>query len=363
MFKKYASYTVEDFVKDEQFIAWVKLCHPEDASMWQNLIEDYPDQQEVISQARQIVLHLDEASKLPVDRFEVDEIWLGIEEVIAAENERIKGIFGHKGIYYLAAASVIFLISIGFWNYRYFKKQPENIYQELVLDSKIPLQEVKNTSSSPMVITLSDGSKVTLEANSKLSYNTNFEGSTREVFLSGEAFFEVSKNPKKPFIVYANELVTKVLGTSFAIKAFATDQRVVVSVKTGRVSVFTNKSRATSTTELERITLIPNQQAIFSRKEEELTRSLVEQPQLVISKQELLQFVFTNAPVSSIFEALKKAYGVEIQFNEETLSGCRLTTSLSNETLYERLDVICEAIDATYQVVDGQVIVSGKGCD
>jgi len=363
MSKEYAVYTVEDFVKDEQFIDWVKLCHPEDGSVWQNLVKDYPYQAESIAQARQIVLHLDEASKLPVDKFDVEEIWLGIEDVISAEGERINRFFGLSRIHYLAAASVIFLISIGLWNYGYFKKQPASVYQELVLDSKIPLEEIKNKSTSPLLITLPDGSKVTLEGNSRLSYGKNFAGAEREVFLSGGAFFEVTKNPEKPFVVYANELVTKVLGTSFAIKAFETDQRVVVSVKTGRVSVFTNKSKTPNTTEIKSITLIPNQQAIFSRKEEKLTRSLVEQPQLVISKQELLQFVFTNAPVSSIFEALKKAYGVDIQFDEELLSGCRLTTSLSNETLYERLDVICEAIDATYKVVDGQVVVAGKGCN
>ena len=363
MFKKYAVYTVEDFVKDEQFIDWVKLCHPEDASVWHNLVKDYPYQAESIAQARQIVLHLNEASKLPVDKFDVEEIWLGIEDVISAESKRINRFFGLNRMHYLAAASVIFLISIALWNYGYFKKEPESIYQELVLDSKVPLEEVKNTSTSPLLITLSDGSKVTLEGNSRLSYSKNFAGTEREVFLSGGAFFEVTKNPKKPFVVYANELVTRVLGTSFAIRAFDADQRVVVSVKTGKVSVFTNKTNTANNTKVESITLIPNQQAIFSKKEEKLSRTLVEQPQLVISKQEVLQFVFTNAPVASIFDALKKAYGVEIQFDGELLAGCRLTTSLSNETLYERLDVICEAIDATYEVVDGHVVVAGQGCN
>ena len=363
MFKEYAVYTVEDFVKDEQFIDWVKLCHPEDGSVWQNLVKDYPYQAESIAQARQIVLHLDEASKLPVDKFDVDEIWLGIEDVISAESERINRFFGLSRIHYLAAASVIFLISIGLWNYGYFKKEPESVYQELVLNSKIPLEEVKNKSTSPLLITLPDGSKVTLEGNSRLSYGKSFAGTEREVFLSGGAFFEVAKNPEKPFVVYANELVTKVLGTSFTIRAFDTDQRVIVSVKTGKVSVFTNRNTVTGNAEIKSVTLIPNQRAIFSRKEETISKSLVEQPLIVITKEELMQFTFNNAPVSSIFEALEKAYGVAIKFDESVLSGCRLTTSLSNETLYERLDVICEALDASYKVVDGEIVVNGKGCD
>jgi ferric-dicitrate binding protein FerR (iron transport regulator) len=236
------------------------------------------------------------------------------------------------------------------------------LYSKLIQEAEIPVQEAVNNSKAPLLVRLPDGSTVTLEENSRLSYSKDFSRPEREVFLSGGAFFEVAKNPKKPFVVYANELVTKVLGTSFMIRAFEKDQRVIVAVKTGKVSVFTNKENTPQNSKVKSITLIPNQQAIFSRKEERLSRSLVEQPQVIISKQELLHFSFTNAPVVTIFEALEKAYGVKMQFDEEVLSGCRLTTSLSNETLFERLDVICEAIDATYKVVDGEVLISGKKC-
>ena len=74
-------------------------------------------------------------------------------------------------------------------------------------------------------------------------------------------------------------------------------------------------------------------------------------------------FSFSNAPVSDIFEALKKAYGVNIVYDKDMLAACRLTTSLSNETLFERLDVICEAIEAEYKVVDAEVIISGTKCN
>ncbi len=363
MLKNYSSYTVEDFVKDEQFIDWVKLCGPEDFAVWQNLITDYPYQAENISQARQIILHLNEASKTEVDPLDVEEMWLGIEDSITERNTRWSRILGMHRILYMVAASVILLMTMVWWRYDHVRKEPVSMYRQLIEEAEIPLQEVINTSREPMQVRLSDGSKVTLEQNSRLSYAKDFTGAEREVFLSGGAFFDVTKNPRKPFVVYANELVTKVLGTSFTIRAFEGDQRVIVSVKTGKVSVFTNKNRTPVNSAIRGVTLVPNQQAIFSRTKETLSRSLVEQPQIVITKEELMQFTFTNAPVASIFEALKKAYGVEIRYDGDLLSGCRLTTSLTNETLYERLDVICEAIDATYKVVEDQVVISGQGCN
>jgi transmembrane sensor len=362
MFQKYADYTVEDFVKDEHFIDWVKLCHPEDVSIWQSVAEDYPYQAETIMHARQIILDLDEASRINGDKLDAEEIWQEIEVAISTESARINRVFGFNRFHYAAAASLIFLLSLVWWKYDYSGRKPETLYSKLIQEAEIPVQEAVNNSKAPLLVRLPDGSTVTLEENSRLSYSKDFSRPEREVFLSGGAFFEVAKNPKKPFVVYANELVTKVLGTSFMIRAFEKDQRVIVAVKTGKVSVFTNKENTPQNSKVKSITLIPNQQAIFSRKEERLSRSLVEQPQVIISKQELLHFSFTNAPVVTIFEALEKAYGVKMQFDEEVLSGCRLTTSLSNETLFERLDVICEAIDATYKVVDGEVLISGKKC-
>lgn len=361
MLKKYASYTVEDFVQDEAFIDWVKLCHPEDASVFHDLVKEYPYQAETIAQARQIVLHLDGASKADVDTFDVQEIWEKIDDAISSEKVRIRHMLGR--IHYLAAASILFLAGLVWWQVGLVKTANVSTYTSLIREADVPLEEIVNTSNKPLLVKLADGSRVTLDENSRLSFNKDFTGREREVFLSGGAFFDVTKNAERPFVVYANELVTKVLGTSFTIKAFDQDQRVVVSVKSGKVAVFANKNKITEKSRIRSVTLAPNQQAIFLRQKETISRSLVDKPQIVISPEELMHFTFANVQVASIFEALKKAYGVEIKYDEELLSGCRLTTSLTNETLYERLDVICEAIDASYKVVDDQVIVSGKRCN
>jgi ferric-dicitrate binding protein FerR (iron transport regulator) len=208
-----------------------------------------------------------------------------------------------------------------------------------------------------------DGSKAVLKPNSRLSYNESFAGPVREVYLSGEAFFDVRKNPRKPFLVYANGLIIKVLGTSFEVKAYEKDKQVTVMVKTGRVSVFAHQAMKNQDPETKGLVLTSNQKAIFGKEDEHLSRTLVERPTLLLSSRELEQFSFNNAPIDQIFTALEKAYGVDIVFDEEVMTNCFLTTSLTNETLFEKLDIICEGLESTYKVVDAQVIISSKGCN
>ena len=97
--------------------------------------------------------------------------------------------------------------------------------------------EVQTDFGFTKTIVLKDNSHVTLNSKSKISYPNLFQYN-RNIRLEGEAFFEVAKNPDQPFFVYANGLVTKVLGTSFIISAFETEKDVKVVVKTGKVSVF-----------------------------------------------------------------------------------------------------------------------------
>lgn len=235
MFEKYAGYSVEDFVKDEKFIAWAKFSDPEEDLFWSDFLRNYPGQQETITHARQIVMNLREASRMSVDQNDVREIWSKLESALAEEGENTGRVFAINWKKWVAAASVILLSALIWWNYPSQNDQP-HVYARLIEQSENPLKEVINTTSGAISVTLPDGSTVKLEKASRLSYDSDFQGKQREVFLSGAAFFSVTKNPEKPFVVYANELVTKVLGTSFTINAFEENKKVTVSVRTGRVS-------------------------------------------------------------------------------------------------------------------------------
>jgi transmembrane sensor len=220
---------------------------------------------------------------------------------------------------------------------------------------------VNNTSSSQLIV-LDDGSKITLSPGSILEYPARLQAHSREVRLQkGSAFFSIEKDATRPFNVYSSEVVTSVLGTSFCINADP-QGRVTVDVKTGSVKVFT-VAATTDESKSEEIILRPNQRADYDPIKHTIVRTLVERPRVVIPSQEVENMTFEKAPVASILQAVEKAYQIEIRFDSVKLSSCALTTHLiPDEDLYTRLKIICEAIDATYTLADGHILITGKGC-
>jgi ferric-dicitrate binding protein FerR (iron transport regulator) len=216
-----------------------------------------------------------------------------------------------------------------------------------------------NTGTETQKIGFSDGSFVLVHPNSEVRYPEAFAGAVRAVHLSGEAFFEVAKDAEHPFIVYANEVTTKVLGTSFSIRAYKGQKEIVVAVKTGRVSVL-SPGTPSKTIESE-VILTPNQQVTYNRTEGRVTKHLVENPDIIvpIPSRELL---YRDEPVTHVFEALEKMYGVDIRFDETALSGCTITTEMTDEKLFERMDVICHVLGGHYTVEDAVIVVDAKGC-
>ncbi|MBC8151681.1 MAG: FecR family protein, partial [Bacteroidetes bacterium] len=207
---------------------------------------------------------------------------------------------------------------------------------------------------------------IILKKNSRISYAPSFTGSSREVYLSGEGFFEVTKNPDRPFLIYANGLVTKVLGTSFSIKAYPGDPNVTVEVKTGRVAVFTQSdpriNAKAGSRELEGVLLTPNQRIVYVRDEVRLAKSLIDAPQLISEAPTKNRFTFEETPVPAVFDALEKAYEVDIVYDEQLLANCPLTATLTDQPLFEKLDIICQVIEARYEVMDGQIVIYSRGC-
>jgi hypothetical protein len=109
--------------------------------------------------------------------------------------------------------------------------------------------------------------------------------------------------------------------------------------------------------------LTPNQEIIYNKQEEEIVRRLVETPLPVLPPAEIKRMRFKGASVKVVFEAIEKAYAVDIEFDETLFSACTLTTSISDGGLYNRLDIITSAIGAKYELKENRIVVSGAGCD
>ncbi len=221
---------------------------------------------------------------------------------------------------------------------------------------------IANTKSVPELFVLPDQSKVTIEPGSKLRFSSEFDDVIREVYLEGEAFFEVSKNAERPFLVYANDVTTKVLGTSFTVKAIQQEKQVTIAVRTGKVSVYTN-NKDKSLSQNEEIILTPNQQVVVDQAKKKISKKLVDNPQVIIAAEEVSRMRFEEAPVTEIFKALEKVYGVEIVFDEDLLSSCELTTIIADKDIFSRLNIICDAIGASYVLENGTIIINSTGCN
>lgn len=260
--------------------------------------------------------------------------------------------------YARVAASIVLLAVSAFYIYRYFTP---GVPHE---------QTIAHADATPVVVTsgdiekrveLSDGSVVTLQPRSEIRFPSVF-GNQREVRLSGEALFEVARNVDHPFLVYANEVTTRVLGTSFLIKAYALEQDVTVTVKTGKVSVYTEQASSKADNRHE-IILTPNQQIVYHRNENQTEKMLVNDPQ-VIAPQSSQKTSYTNVPVPEIFRALEERYGIPIQFDANVLSGCTITyADLTEEGLYEQIEIICNALGARYKKSESSIVIEAEGCN
>ncbi len=362
----YSKFKVEDFVTDESFCLWVKGTSPEHTAFWEFWTEAHPEKLETITQARLLLLGL----KNQPTAINEDEISLEVEKIVRLVEKPSLTFKAHfkLSIWSRIAAVVVLAAGLGWWLWLRNPisiselKRPE-ITAQIGESTRV---EVSNNTHFDYTATLPDGSTVQLKKGSKVSFSEKFSGDKREVFLTGEGFFQVVRNPNKPFYVYANDLVTRVLGTSFTVKTYSKEQKVVVAVKTGKVMVFSlselKKSEKIANYHLQSLYLLPNQQATFERQNEKFNKALVEQPAIVTQPVETPNFTFENTPIAEVFAKLKKAYGVNIMYDADLMKNCSVTAPLGNESLFVKLDIICKTIGARYEIVETEIVVSSRGC-
>lgn len=263
------------------------------------------------------------------------------------------------GRYFVAiAASVLLLIM----SLVVIKRTPENQDPAAGDVSPAPVwRHITNNSRVARRYDLPDGSNVILQPSSLIKFSTLFNVSMREVNLEGEAYFEVVHSKDKPFLVYAHDITTRVLGTSFTVRSFREDKQVMVVVKTGKVSVLTKSAVAPDVTD--EIILTSNQEIIYDRAEKVVARRIVEKPEPIVSVAEMERMRFEEAPLKEILVAIEKVYGVRIEYDENKFSSCTLTTALSGGGLYNRMDIITSAIGAKYELKEDRIVIEGAGCD
>jgi ferric-dicitrate binding protein FerR (iron transport regulator) len=368
--EKYKDFQAIDFVQDDYFLKWVKNTGEDESidEYWRDWLLRNPEKREIVEEAKRLILTVEKERQFIIPEQQQRLLWDRIDQSIdeiKTEELKEKKKRGPVWLSWYSVAATIALVSIAF-AYLFQIATKDKTGDEDFTSLKTDLVQYRNDGQKANVLVLHDGSTVTLQPKSVLYYPESFSGDQREVHLSGEAFFNVVKDSQKPFFVKTNALTTQVLGTSFNVRAYKSEKNILVSVRSGKVSVFTNPEiKGTDKDHIasEGTVLLPNQQAIFERKEAHLFKSLVEEPVLLAPSVLKNDFQFTDAPIKEVFSLLEEAYGVDIVYEEETFSGCYLNASLSSvSSLYDKLRIICKAIKAEYQILDAHIIISGKGC-
>jgi transmembrane sensor len=357
---------IEDFLSDDSFRRWVK--NNDDFEFWEDWALETPERAFLVKEARLFVMATI-VKETPLSKLEINQAfqktWSKIQQSRHIENQNQL-----PWSFWLKTAATLFLvgfIGLGIYFIQSQRVDYEVSYKELIDQESDGLIEQINNSARPLLITLSDGSSVLLQAKSKLSYPKIFTGKDRKVFLSGEAFFEISKDPQKPFFVYANEVVTQVYGTSFRVIAYANQPKVEVLVKTGQVRVRTNREVNENTQD--EIILLPNQAARYSRKQfvfEKITNITADKP-LTESLEtiEKFSFEFRDTPVIQILSTIEQAYSITIEYPEARLQDCYLTTSLTDVPLAEKFKIICESLgnNTSYEMNGNNIKINSNGCN
>ncbi|MEQ6120856.1 FecR family protein [Reichenbachiella sp. MALMAid0571] len=230
--------------------------------------------------------------------------------------------------------------------------------QDVLEKSKVSTVIRKAEKGQKYSIVLADGTKVRLNSESTLIFPEKFANDTREVELIGEAFFEVTKNPKKPFIVKTKKLTTEVLGTSFNIQAFE-KKKSSVTVVTGKVKVSVNQYEKLAK---ESILLLPKEQGYIDLVSNELTKTNVELDKVISWKDNTI--LFDHVSMREAADILERWYDVTITFDKSNLKECLiLRSSYKNESLENILKSLkfIQGIDFRF-VNSKEVVISGGIC-
>jgi ferric-dicitrate binding protein FerR (iron transport regulator) len=225
-----------------------------------------------------------------------------------------------------------------------------------------PLQEIYATKVVANVqnaneYVLPDGSTVTLNSESKISFPKRFNGQTREVTITGEAFFDVKSNPEKPFVINAGEAKITVLGTSFNVSAYPENEKVEVVVETGRVEVShkTNKPEEGD----EKILLTRGEKGTLLEKDNILEESVNTDHNYLAWKTRNL--VFEETPMNQVIGHLKKVYRIDIQIEDKEINEMVLTAEFDKKSIDFVLNVVTLTFDLDLKFENDHYTLAKQG--
>lgn len=305
-------YRTEDFLKDESFIDWIKSGKSND-DFWSKHVKHHPESSVYITDAEEIIGKISFKEDDPT-KYRVERIKMALDANIKKKSDGgnaevypldTSGPYSEstkKTLYFkaLSAAAVIAMIIASIWVFQSVTKNE--------LENKLATITKVTGKGQKLTVHLRDGSTVKMNSGSSIKYNDYFTDSSRVVYLTGEAFFEVAKDSNRPFKVITENSITTALGTSFNVKSQKLDNSIAVSLLSGKVSV-----ENLIDSNIEKVIIEPGQQAIINGRQPILIKPF--DLDVLSWKEGVL--VFKKDSHLEVFEKLESWYGVKFQINSD----------------------------------------------
>ena len=402
MKKEYLQSSLEEFIENPEFIAWV--LRGKNQKEWESFLHLNPEYKATIKKARILVeLLRDRYDHLSEE--EILGIWKNIDKFDNQYKERRRSFSPNKLLRY--AAIMIFLLSvgtIGFWLFN----QPKQSYQfvsnnqnqakshsyitlsngkvvelnketskvalgadqQIVIDNEkvIDLSKTSENNLSKMnevvipfgkksQLILADGTKVWLNAGSRMAFPTSFHGKTREIFLDGEAYFEITHQNELPFVVNTGDIVVKVLGTRFNLSAYKTDNLTETVLLEGKVVV--RELSALGYLKGETI-LTPNQKASYNRNDRSI--SVKNEPDVDLSIAWIDgMFKFSQQTLVEVLNKLERYYNVQFLYDKDFPKTDLISGKLDLKDSVERVMLaLADVADLQYRINSEKIYIEKK---
>lgn len=265
-------------------------------------------------------------------------------------------------IHYIKWAAAALVAGAAFMLFNTIRpKQGTTIAQKDLTDKQVKQEMVtiENHTAGKKQVRLKDGSLAELFAGSTLRYKTSFGKEDRNIYLSGKGFFDVAKNPAKPFTVYSQGVVTTALGTSFTVTAYTDKQEVTVVLHSGRVMVL----RPVAQRGRKEIFLLPGQQlscntTAGTARVTQISGTATSAGTLALGSRTGVAATYDQAPLDSVLQTISEGYGVHLQYNREEMSAMLFSGSIrETDSLSQVLKRIAVLYDLSVKPSAKQFII------
>lgn len=363
---KYKDYSATDFLEDSDFLRWLTDPTQEDHDFWNTFLKKYPHKRDDIKEASLLfrIFHSRENKLTLTEQY---DLWKNIKaEGKSSKSELAQQFFKYAAIlilvFFSGAVSYYFYQNAGAHDqYVLTERNPaiegeamvvladgskvslekqmseisySNNGQQLVINNdtisqksaaeKESINKVIVSYGKKSMIVLSDGTKVWLNAGSQLVYPAVFVKDTREVSLIGEAFFDVVKNPEKPFIVKASDVNVQVLGTRFDISAYPEDKTIQTVLEEGKINLKYSGNGLFKRDYV--VEMVPNQLVEFDKESREASSTMVNVSKFISWKEGMLEFEKVN--LTRAFKQVERFYNVKILMDDPAIGYFKLSGKL-----------------------------------